>query len=616
MMSPRALSASLLCATAAAISAGRASAADGLTTFGYSGLLSIPTASVTPEGYLDVQYNEDVYDDAEYEEHSNFIFSVGLAERLELGGGLTYARRHNGRDAHNDLSANTKLLLLKDEQWLGARWSLAAGWADFSGESAGTQRFEARYLVGSAKRDNVGLTIGYGAGPDRLDGAFGGISWSPLRNLTLMADSDAEFISVGARVAFDAGDLARIYAIGRSVLDKESPNGFGVGTRVNLRWDRAQRWFQPGRGANGKGLRFIRSGTLGEFTIVEAENAAYLQRQPDSASAACAVADKAQLVEYWQYRYGIPLLRSMLDCSTGRYTATAWLSQLTAARPQWQGTRRHPIGVEVRLGVEERSFVGVNTGRLSYSTALQTSARLQTPYGLGGYVTRNTRLAETEEFEEDGLFDFYRVPDGLREYAAQLAVHPVSGLIAVGTLGHTYVNAIEYDFTHVDTAYLWGQGTHRSRLTYGEYTPSDFPFPTREITLFAHRYWISAWSSSVEVSYGDYFYGDSGTTAQVTRHFGDATVSLFVKATDSDEQVAGIAFGIPLTPKLGFNWRSLAVVGMPRFAYSKSTSFGNDAVINVLRPTLLVEPRPIYNLTTDWLDSDRMSPAHASYSAE
>lgn len=597
-----------LCTSAAA-----ASAADGLTFYGYTGLLNVPTASTTPEGYLDVLYSEASPDGIDYDEDSNFFFSLGLLDRVELAAGLAYARS-DGRDRHNDLSAAVKGVLIDRYHWMGANWSVAAGWADFSGESENTTRFEARYLTSTVEYKTLGLTLGYGAGPDRLDGAFGGIAWSPHKSLTLLADSDSEYHSLGVRLAFDASDVVRLYALARQSSADEGAEGYGAGGRFNLRFGRTRRWFQP---ESGHGLRNVRLGTSGNFQVVRAENAAYLQRQQDSASAACQRQENDQIVEYWQYRYGIPLLRSILDCETGRYTATAWLPQWLPQEPQWQGRAQYPVGLELRLGVEERSFVAADQGRLNYSAAAQGSVRLQASYGLGAYATYNQRIAETEPFEPGGAYNFYRTREGMREYAGQLAVHPVNGLIGVGTLGRTWVNAIEYDFGHVEAVYYWGHGNHRTRVVSAEYTPTGSqPYPTRELLLFSHRYWLDALNTFFEIGGGDYFYGDSGTSLQITRFFGDVSVQLFARLKDEDERIAGVGFSVPLTPKLGFQRGPVSVVGMPRFSYAKSTSFGNDSPYNVLRPTLLIEPRPIYNLTTDWLDSDRTFPAYAAYSNE
>lgn len=581
--------------------------ADDNVVFGYTGLLTVPTAAVMPTGYAEIQYNEINYRDVNNGDNSQFNVVIGLlGDRLELGATSAYAAGYS-----NDLAASFKLKLLDRIRFLNADWSLAAGWSDVNpNNNAGANFSEARYAVSTVEIGSLSASLGYGVGPDRLDGVFGGLAWAPFSQLTLLADTDGKYASVGVRLAFDATDSARLYALGRQAFNKKDPTGWGVGGRFNLGFDRDARWFHPNE---THGLRTIRAGEVGDLPVVRAENAAFLQRQADSASAACAAAGVDTTgIEYQQERYGIPLLVSTINCSTGEYSQSAWLSQFSdSTRPASWRRSGLPLALEARFGLEERSFIGTEIGRLQYSTALQSSARLQGPLGLGGYLTYNTRLAEDDSFKTNGPFEFYRVPKDVREYAGQLAVHPVAGLIGVGTLGHTYVNAIEYDFAHGEAAYFWGDGTNRTRVAYGEYEPSShLPYPNRTIKVISHRYWIRPLNTSVEIGGGDYFYDDRGVFGSVTRYFGDVTVQLYVKSDDDHHRQAGLSIGIPLTPHLGFQRGPVSVVGMPRFTYSKGSSFDDPQGANYLQPKLMVEPKPVYNLMTDWLDSDRMYPKY------
>lgn len=593
---------------------------DWLTTYGYSGLFNVPTASIVPEGYFDVHYNQDPLGDREFEEQSNFLFGAGLARGFELGGKLAYARG-NGDGGRNDLSSAVKLRLVNR-----AHFDLAAGWADFSGESAGTQRFEARYLVGSFEAHDIALTLGWGEGPDRLAGWFGGAKWAPLRQVELLADHDGEFTQAGIRLHWDATDVARLYAAIKNTSAEAEANVWSVGSRFNLRAGRTQgRYFDPAGGSpwidawTGSGLRGLSvDNNTGGLPVVDGENAVFLQRQADSASAACAAADTEGLIEYRQSRYGIPLLLTQVNCANGRFLATTWQAQdwpreLALLRQP----SRWPLGVELRLGLEERSFVGTDVGRLDYSTALQGSIRVQGPLGLGAYATGNHRMAETDDFRPDGRYDFYRVPNGLREYAGQLAMHPYPGLIGVGTLGRTYVDTIEYDFEHLEAAYHWGLGAFQTRAIWGKYRPAVIAaFPEHEIFMLTQRYWSKWLNGYIEVGGGNFFYNDSGTELLVSRYFGDASVTLFWRGKDEDEMRAGIAISVPLTPKRGLSLGPVSVVGMPRFTFAKSSTFNNDSPVNILRPRLLIEPRPVYNLLTDWLDSDRMFPDYLADSSD
>jgi len=598
----------------AALSMTSVASADDTVSFGYSGLLTVPTANVLDTGWAEIQYSEHNFSDRNVSDATTFNAVFGLAPRLELGAALAYESDPSNRFGFrkNDLLASAKLKLIDDFDLRGLRWSSAIGWSDFGGKSDAARFSSARYWTNTVSRGPVAMTLGYGLGPDRLDGVFGGLSWSPVPQATLMADYDGDFATVGVKLSLSVADYARLYALGLNAFDKEDPTGFAGGARVNLRFDRQSDWFQPD---GTRGIRVLSSsqGTAG--AEIAAENTAYLQRQQDSASAACATAGSGNIV-YRQYRYGIPMLAASVDCQTGTFSQSRWISQLS--QPSFaDDSMSNPFGVEARFGVEERTFIGTELGRLQYSAAIQSSLRVQGPLGAGAYITRNTRVANHEAFEDDRPFSFYRVRDGVREVAAQLATHPIAGLVAVGTVGRTYVNALEYEFSHLDGAYFWGQGNHRTRVSIASYAiASRLPFPDREVKVASHRYWYAPWNTSFEIGGGDYFYGDRGAYTSVTRYFGDVTLSIIVRSDDDDRRDAGIALGFPLTPRLGFQRGPFAVVGAPRYTHTRRTTFDNPDDSNALRPLFMVEPRPVYNLQTDWLDSDRMYPAYQNESRE
>ena len=601
-------------AVLAVVSMTSVASADDTVSFGYSGLLTIPTANTMDSGWADIQYSEQNFSDRNVKDATSFNAVFGLAPRFELGAALVYesdpANMFGFRK--NDLLASAKLKLIDNLDLRGLRWSSAIGWSDFGGKSDAARFSSARYWSNTVTGGPVALTLGYGLGPDRLDGVFGGVSWSPIPQATLMADYDGDFATVGVKLNLSVADYAKLYALGLNAFDKEDPSGFAGGARVNLRFDRQSEWFKPG---GTRGIRVLSSTKGAAETEIAAENTAYLQRQQDSAIAACGVAGSGNIV-YRQYRYGIPLLAASVDCHSGTFSQSQWISQLS--QPSFaDDSMSNPIGVEARFGVEERSFVGTEVGRLQYSAAIQSSLRIQGPLGVGAYITRNTRVAEHEAFENDRPFSFYRVRDGVREVAAQLATHPTAGLVAVATVGRTYVNALEYEFSHLDGAYFWGQGRHRTRLSVASYAiASQLPFASREVRVASHRYWYAPWNTSFEIGGGDYFYGDRGAYTSVTRYFGDVTLSVVVRSDEDNRRDAGISLGFPLTPRLGFQRGPFAVVGAPRYTHTRRTTFDNPGGANPLRPLFMVEPRPVYNLQTDWLDSDRMYSAYQNESRE
>ena len=86
---------------------------------------------------------------------------------------------------YRDKAFDAKLRLLPERDWWPA---LSVGIQDVGG---GTGLFRAPYGVASKRFGELDLTLGYGK--DRIDGAFGGVRWSPssLPNWGLVAEYDA-----------------------------------------------------------------------------------------------------------------------------------------------------------------------------------------------------------------------------------------------------------------------------------------------------------------------------------------------------------------------------------------------------------------------------------------
>src|SRR5688572_21109346 len=81
--------------------------AQGGTLSGPSGLLTVPTAEVLDEGQVRLGVNEQ-YSVPQYDDVRNYVFTVGFAPGLELGGRVAQTGGANNGDL-NDLSLNAKL---------------------------------------------------------------------------------------------------------------------------------------------------------------------------------------------------------------------------------------------------------------------------------------------------------------------------------------------------------------------------------------------------------------------------------------------------------------------------------------------------------------------------
>ena len=164
-----------------------------LSLQGMTGLLNTPNALVTPSGQVDLGYSNQV--EGQWRDQvvrqDNYYVSFGWLKYLELGARLTEAPGKT-----RDLSASAKLQL----PLLPVGWPLlAAGVQDVSG---GAPNLRSRYLVASqTPLPWLRLSLGYGRGPDRLDGVFGGGEVQLTDWLQILAEHDGSEAAAGLRLS-------------------------------------------------------------------------------------------------------------------------------------------------------------------------------------------------------------------------------------------------------------------------------------------------------------------------------------------------------------------------------------------------------------------------------
>lgn len=165
-----------------------------LSLQGFTGLLNIPNAEVTAEGRFYGLYSDQ--EESKWRDkvwlQENYMFSVGLFSFVELGGRLTEARGVGVRD----LSANFKLKapFIPEGHYLP---SVAFGMQDIGG---GAPNLRTTYVVATEELWRMRLSVGYGTGPDRMEGVFGGGELRVFDWLYLVGEYDTTETNVGARL--------------------------------------------------------------------------------------------------------------------------------------------------------------------------------------------------------------------------------------------------------------------------------------------------------------------------------------------------------------------------------------------------------------------------------
>lgn len=610
-----------------------------LNMLGASGALTTPGAEVIKEGHFEVQANTDqraardqrlTRRGNDQAEARTYLIGVGLLPRVELVGRVAAPNITGPTPA--DLSANLKISLYQS-QFFG----LAAGILDVAGDA---QKATSRYAVGSASYKAFHASLGYGDG-QLLDGVFGNLSYTPKPFVSLIADYDAKAFNAGARLRHEFGNGLKVALTGKLYTDSYEKASYALSISRSLDFHGGnsllpQRYLENVDSlfrsnlfsADRDGLRNIslRDDAEAGTVIVRAENAAYLQRQSDSDQAACAqlAPETNKKAVYAQYRYGLPILSTRINCGQKDIYERADIYDRTGLNTwltQWQDqeqikadfTRAGAYGLEVRFTPDLRSFAATDVGIFDYSLALFSTARLQLPAGFGAYTTYESPIDSTDDFNNPQFFQFYKHDRGIREAQVQWAHHLVPGLFGLHSIGKSKVFSIDYRSQRNDLVFNLLGGTHQVYGSYARYKPINRPaLPTRKIELVGYRLFLPKLASSFEADIGKFFYGDDGFRLRANRYFGDTMVTLYMRRSDSENQVAGLELSIPLTLRRGLSAGPLTVVGDPRFRFARATSFGQSNGQNSLKPLLLIEPEPEYTLRTDWLDSDRLFPDNSA----
>ena len=200
---------------------------DALSLQGFTGLLNTPNARVTEPGTFYALYSnqEDVQWRERAPRQENYLFSVGFFSFAEVGGRLTDTPEVQVRD----LSANIKIRI----PFIPKGYHLpdvAFGMQDLGG---GLKFLQTKYIVATEEIWRSRLSIGYGSGPDRMEGVFGGIELKALDWLYFIGEYDTRDTNVGARVVTPElfGYPVKVQFTAKSTLNHRSDNievGFGL----------------------------------------------------------------------------------------------------------------------------------------------------------------------------------------------------------------------------------------------------------------------------------------------------------------------------------------------------------------------------------------------------
>ena len=611
--------------------------ASGMNLHGQTGLLEVPTAQPIAPGSSSVYLGQREHA-AAYDNYQIYGFTLGYWPELELVGRIVEISTGT-----RDLSGDFKWRLIKQ-----AGFSLALGAQDFAGEA---QNFRTRYLVATQELGPLSLTAGYGDELDRLRGAFGGVQLSLGPWVDLIADHDAEQLNAGVRLNLGSGDAWQVSALAARELEDER-SWAGV---LNLQWPlgyrasggvaadnaaAAARVVSVGAAVDGWAVtqhRLIVAGLddvyLGEATPGTArlifDGARYPHSHLDALGVALAVMARdlpsnIEILELVQQSNGIP----QMFLRSPRAAAEAWLghelsdgqwrqaglavryAQSRDADPRQMVLRVAPSGranpLTVSLEPQLRSFVATEMGVLD----VDLGARLRGSLALGAGARLNASLIapiyRTDDFDNPATFGNQRVHSGLDQLLLQK-------LIAVQPGWRSHVATGFMRVQNQDTGAVLHEQMLTSasgRLQWRVYGGYFFNHQTsRSIGLTELNTWFPAQDISLKLAAGRFIAGDNGVRAELSRYFGDTAIHLFWRAQGRFDQAGGLGFSMPIGPRRAPKAGPVMVAGDPAWNHRVSTTINAADQRNPLRPALLREELPDWDIEQDGFDRGRLAPA-------
>ncbi|MBU2869194.1 YjbH domain-containing protein [Colwellia sp. E2M01] len=272
------------------------------------------------------------------------------------------------------------------------------------------------------------------------------------------------------------------------------------------------------------------------------------------------------------------------------------------------------------------SRIGTELGVFDASFALISHVEL--PLWKGSAITAQhvNQVAETKNFEDGNFFASGKQETGVSEFSFHQTFALPFSIKNMTSLGR-----YRYDYNYLANEIKWQspEGAHSVNLLTARYENQKEeklqPYPNcnilfsacwpspepkdRNVIVAKYQYYNSALNSSAEIQFGEYWQRDKGVKINLNRMMGDVTLTLSYKNTkvsgEKADQLIGLGFTMPLTPRKDFNNRYVQVRGKPNWDYSLSTIIGEES--NDLTPGTADSARSFYNIDNVYYNYNRLS---------
>lgn len=625
---------------------------------GFTGLLNIPDALIAPEGHVFASYNNQI--DPRYLGKNgwwdNYFVNIGVLPGLE--GGFRFIESRLGQGPR-DLSVFGKYQIPGLPAW-GPR--LAIGSQDYPGAAP---FFRTNYAVATQDLGPLRMTAGYGHGPQRMKGVFGGAELRVTDWMQLLAEHDTKDRSGGIRLGVPSGWLPDGVRLGgilkRTLGGQGARSDVAVYVRFPLGHEVARREARvtapaallpagpvqtrdpegralpggradsaPGSGALvaalvSHGFEDVQVGHAGRTLVVRCENSRYNHSELDGLGVILGMAtahasEPASAIRVVLLNHRLPVLSVEAPLDSLR---SFFLEGEEAARVVLPDLRTRLLVTGPGLGVEGERVAyeakAVNTGALRPRLLIYPGLASTIGSEVGAIEHRLSILPDLflPLWSGAGLNARWDFPVSWSENYRPGALFGTRGTynrldrlmlqqtlpVLPGLTTQVAVGQYQYGDRGWMNQTIWspGEGRHQLQLTGGRL--QDDGHRIKETLIGTYRLYLPSLDSHLLASYGTFLNGDTGYRIDLRRHFGDTVLALFYARTA--HSMTGFTFSFPLTPRRDMKPGLVQVRGSEQWRWGLTTTLFTPNY-NPLVPGLAETPSTPHGLREAIHDQDRL----------
>ena len=255
------------------------------------------------------------------------------------------------------------------------------------------------------------------------------------------------------------------------------------------------------------------------------------------------------------------------------------------------------------------SKVGTEYGVFDYVAMLKTNLYMNIYDGAYLSLRYDTPFAWSDDYKEGKRFSkdvFHK--NNLVNVLYNQTFH-TKNILSTFSIGRyqLYFNAI---LNH--TNYTSTSGEHSIDFKGGILKSKDDNLNIEDIEYYygSYRYNYAPLDLYAEITYGKYFFGDTGTKFEIKRFFGETSFSFYYTNTvlnGADEEKVGAAISFPITTRKLYRAKYFQIKGRKDWSYGLNTTINREDGTNMLNEKNAVLPTTDLKLKTQYLNRDRLS---------